>query len=73
MKYWVHIINTVSTVVEVEAGSVEEALDAWYDSPECPGAITVGAFGPNSVDDGDWEPTAITDESGAQVWSESES
>jgi len=56
----VHMTMAVSTTVTVEAGSVEEALETVYDSPDMPGSITLGAFGPASVDEaGEWEPVVI--------------
>ncbi len=71
MKYNVHLIQTVSTAVEVEADSVEEALERVYDSPDMPGSITVGAFGPACVDaDGEWAPVAVfgSDNPDVPVW-----
>ncbi len=60
MKYRVHLIQTVSTTVEVEADTVEAALEKVYDSPDMPGSITIGAFGPASVDEaGEWEPVVV--------------
>lgn len=62
MKYNVHLVQTISTSVEVEAGSVEEALEKVYDSPDMPGSITQGAFGQASVDEsGEWEPVTVYD------------
>lgn len=60
MKFNVHLVLTVSTSVEVEADSVEEALEKVYDSPDMPGSITYGAFGSASVDEaGEWEPVSV--------------
>ena len=61
---------SVSTTVEVEADSVEQARDDFYNSPDMPGSITHGAFGGSaSVDEsGEWEPVVIYDEAGAMVW-----
>lgn len=62
MKYSVHLVQTVSTTVEVEAESVEEAIDKVYDSDDMPGGITYGAFGQASVDEaGEWTPIAVYD------------
>lgn len=62
MKYSVSMVQTVSTVVEVEAESVEEALEKVYDSPDMPGSITLGAFGQASVDEaGEWTPVSVYD------------
>lgn len=72
--YSVHIIQTVSTSVEVEADSVEEVLEKYYDSPGMPASITVGAFGAASVDEaGEWEPVAIYDTANwdKPVWEDS--
>lgn len=69
--YSVHLINTVSTTVTVEAETYDEAIDAAFDSNDMPGSITIGAFGQATVDDGEWEAVAVTDEeSGDEVWSE---
>jgi hypothetical protein len=70
MKYSVHVIMEVSSVVTVEADSPDAAVELAYDSPDMPGSITVGAFGSASVDDSDWNPYQVTDESGAVVWQE---
>jgi hypothetical protein len=67
-KYRVHMINTVSTSVEVEAENPEAAIEAAYGSEKMPGGMTYGAFGSNSVDDGEWEPAAVTDENHTEVW-----
>ncbi len=68
MKYTVYLKNTVSTAVNVEADSPDEAVDLAFDSNDMPGRITFGAFGEASVDDGEWEAFEVTDESGATVW-----
>lgn len=73
MNYKVYVIMEVSSVVEVEADSPEEAIDAAYESPDMPGSITVGAFGGASVDDGDWNTYQVEDESGTVVWKATES
>lgn len=70
-KFNVHLIETVSTVVTVEADSYDEAMELAYDSPDMPGGITVGAFGQASVDeDGEWTAVAVSDENGEDVWRE---
>jgi hypothetical protein len=68
--FTVHLINTVSTAVEVEVDNYEAAIEAAYDSEDMPGSITIGAFGRASVDDGEWMPDAVTDEGGDEVWRE---
>ena len=56
-RYSVHLTQSVSTTVEVEATSVEEALENVHNSPDMPGRITHGAFGQASVDEaGEWSP-----------------
>jgi hypothetical protein len=61
-RYSVHLTETISTTVEIEAATVEEALENVYNSPDMPGSITVGAFGQASVDEsGDWEPVIVYD------------
>lgn len=71
MKYTVHLTQTVSTAVEVEADSVEEALENVYDADDMPGSITHGAFGQASVDEsGEWTPVEVYDADNKTVWSE---
>lgn len=67
-RYRVFVTNVVSTVVEVEAGSPDEAVEFAFDSPDMPGSITIGAFGQTSVDAGEWEPKIVMDEAGTEVW-----
>lgn len=69
-KFIVHLTQTVSCAVEVEADDYDAAIDAAFDSPDAPGSITYGAFGRASVDGGDWEVTAVSDENGNEVWQE---
>lgn len=62
MRYAVHLVQTVSTTVTVDAATVEEALEKVYDSPDMPGAITHGAFGQASVDAAsEWDPVVVYD------------
>lgn len=62
MKYSVHLVQTVSTTVEVEADSVEDALEKVYTADDMPGSITHGAFGQASVDEaGEWTPVTVYD------------
>lgn len=64
MRYAVHLVLAVSTTVEVEADSIEDAKEKAFDSPDMPGTMGHGAFGQASVDEaGDWEPIAIYDAS----------
>lgn len=68
-KFKVHITQTVSTTVEVEADDVQDALDSWYHSPDAPGSITHGAFGGVTVDEaGEWGAVAVYDDTGEEVW-----
>ena len=69
-KFTVHLQNVVSSAVEVEAEDYVAAIDAAYDSPGMPGSITIGAFGKASVDEAEWQPAAVEDESGNLVWEE---
>jgi hypothetical protein len=58
--YAIHLVQTISTVVEVQADSMEDAMEQVYDSPDMPGSITVGAFGGASVDEaGEWTPVVV--------------
>lgn len=68
MRYVVFLVQEVSSVVEIEAGSLDEAMEEVWDHPNMPGNITVGAFGPASVDDSDWDIYQVTDESGQTVY-----
>lgn len=71
-EYTVHIYSTVSTAVTVEADDPEQASEAVWDSADMPGSITHGAFGQGAaVDhDGEWLVSAVSDESGEEVWRE---
>ncbi len=62
MKYAVHMTQTVSTAVEVEAASVGSAFEKANYSDDMPGSITHGAFGQASVDEaGEWTPVSVYD------------
>ncbi len=68
--YRVMMTMEVSTVVEVEADSPDEAMEDVYNSDKMPGSITYGAFGGADVDEsGDWAPTEVMCD-GKVVWSE---
>lgn len=69
-RFLVHIAEVVSTSVEVEADSAEEAAETYNESPDMPASMTHGAFGQITVDEaGEWEAVAITDtDTGEQVW-----
>jgi hypothetical protein len=66
----VHIVQMVSTVIEVEADSAEEAAETYFNAPTMPGSITIGAFGAGvSVSEaGEWEAAAVFDEDDNEVW-----
>ena len=70
-QYQVHFLTTMSVTVRVDADNPESAIDAAYD--EAPGGICTQCSGwgqPWSRDaDGDLEPDAVTDKTGAKVWS----
>jgi len=67
--YNVHLIETVSTTVTVDADSPEAAIDLAYESNDMPGSMGYGAFGSASVDEaGEWEAAAVTNENGDEVW-----
>lgn len=69
-KYNVHLIETISTTVTVEADSIEDAQELAYQSDDMPGSITYGAFGQASVDEaGDWEVASVSDTDGNELWS----
>lgn len=66
----VHIVQTVSAVVEVEAETAEEAaLEEFYNSEQMPSSISYGAFGTHArVDEaGQWEATSV-ELDGKEVW-----
>lgn len=71
-EFTVHLINTVSSSVTVEADSPEDAINKAYDSDDMPSGITVGAFGSASVDDGEWIPSSVSDSNHKTVWSEND-
>lgn len=67
--YNVHLIETVSTTVTVDADSPEVAIELAYKSDDMPGSMVHGAFGSASVDEaGDWEAALVTNENGDEVW-----
>lgn len=68
--YGVHIQLIVSTTIDVEADSPEQAAETFTDHPDMPGSLTYGAFGGGaSVDEaGEWEPVSIVDDKQREVW-----
>jgi hypothetical protein len=67
--YNVHLVQTVSTVVTVEADSPQDAVGLAWDSEDMPGSMVYGAFGSASVDEArDWEAMSVTDAEGNEVW-----
>ena len=69
-EYTVHLTMIVSTGVTVEADDAEAAIDAAYNSPKMPGTMGHQAFGDALVDESEWEPVAVSDAAGEEVWSE---
>jgi hypothetical protein len=69
-QYRVGITQTVSSSVLVEAESPEAAASEFYNSPDMPGSITVGAFGSycNVDEAGEWEASEVLDAKGNIVW-----
>lgn len=65
MKYRVHMIHSVSTNVDVEAESVEDAIDEAL--CQAPSPTNVSNHGVDPA--GDWEECAVYDEGGTEVWS----
>jgi hypothetical protein len=59
--YQVHIVQMVSTTIDVEAETPEQATEVFLDAPDAPGSLVHGAFGGGaSVDEaGDWEAYAV--------------
>lgn len=72
MKYRVAMVQTASTMVEVEAEDVDDAIDkAWQEAPgglcaQCSG----WGHGPGIDLAGDWEPSEVFDDQNNQVWNE---
>lgn len=67
MRYRVYIEKRVSTSLEIEADSPEQALAKLPDHE--PGSIVNGAFGGADVDEaGEWEALEVTDEDRKIVW-----
>lgn len=68
-KYTVHLIQTVSTAVIIDAANPEVAIEAAYGSPDMPSGMAHGAFGRASVDEaGEWEAISVSDADGNEVW-----
>ena len=69
--FFVRFVTDLSSTVYVQAEDPDEAIEVAYKSPDMPGSMSCGAFGPASVDEsGDWRPVLVTDEDGEEVWSE---
>jgi hypothetical protein len=67
--YLVHITQTVSAVLRIEAESPEEALEDFENHDDMPGRICHQAFGDARVDEsGEWEPQSVTTPDDVQVW-----
>lgn len=68
-QFTVHLVQTVSSSVTVDAETYEEAIEAAWDSEDMPGSMSHGAFGSASVDEaGEWMAQEVTDDSGNSVW-----
>lgn len=63
-NYRVHLVTAVSTTVEVEATSIEEARDLALE--EAPQPVNSSNRGIDQA--GEWEEHAVYDDSGAEVW-----
>lgn len=73
-EYRVYMELVVSTSITVEAPNPEAAIDAAYESPGMPGAMSHSAFGGASVDEaGDWDAVLVTNPDGEEVWKEDSS
>lgn len=64
----VYMIQSVSTTVEVEADSIEDAIDVALQQAPSPINSTNHGIDP----DGEWREVAVYDESGAEVWNDSQ-
>ncbi len=67
-EYRVHLVQTVSTTVEVEADDMDQAIEAALNEAPSPTNSTNTGIDPS----GDWMEVAVYDESGDEVWSESD-
>lgn len=73
-NYRVQFNNTCSIILDVEADSVEDAIEKAQESEDMPGGITVGAFGCQSfdgpnVDDDEWNAAYVEDaDTNKVVW-----
>lgn len=68
-KFRVYLTSTISTVIEVEAETAQQAADHLvWNSPDMPGSMCYGAFGSASVDEsGEWNVDTVYDEQGKEV------
>ena len=71
--YSVHLVQTVSSVVTVDADNPQHAIELAYEDDDMPGSLTVGAFGSTSVDEAaEWMPVCVTDANGNEVWADTD-
>lgn len=72
MKYRVSMVQTASTMVEVEAEDIDDAIDkAWQEAPGGLCAQCSGWNNPPGVDlAGEWEASVVYDEHDHEVWNE---
>jgi hypothetical protein len=66
--YRVHMIHSVSTTVEVEADTIDGAIEQALAEAPTPTNSSNHGIDP----DGGWHEVAVYDESGAQVWDDSD-
>lgn len=67
--YQVHITRVVSTTIDVEADSIEQAVEEFHHAPDMLGGLVHGAFGGGaSVDEaGEWEAYSVM-HNGQELW-----
>lgn len=66
--YRVHLTQAVSTARTVDADDAAAAMDAAQECGDLPRPGTM--VGEDYDGGGEWEPSAVEDETGAEVWSE---
>lgn len=65
-EYTVHMIQTVSTAVTVEADDQDAAAEAAWEQAPSPTNSTNTGIDPS----GDWTEVSISDENGVEIWSD---
>jgi CheY-like chemotaxis protein len=56
--------------IDVEAESLEKALETWHESEDCPGEVMLLDHRYPDMDE--WELSDVTDPNGNILWSESD-